>query len=212
VLAVDASEECLLALTRRAARLGLSNIQVCPGRLEELPLETSCCDSAMCRSALIYADDIHQALLEMKRVLVPGGRFSVFEPLPGEVTIVARGEGAPIDEELEAIERTLKERRASYSLERSTLRGAFEDAGFGNLDSLVMHFTVTMEGRSEEEIRRDYLWDLPGDLAAMNVLKALMEEERILEAGARFAREASAGRIAVRIPSLLVWGAGPLEQ
>ncbi|MHB8894005.1 MAG: class I SAM-dependent methyltransferase [Candidatus Geothermincolia bacterium] len=212
VLAVDSSEACCRALGDRAAHLGLANIRVLNGFLESLPLESSSCDAAVCRSALIYSDDLAAALLEMKRVLAPGGRFSAFEPLTGEVNAVAMGEGTGLDEEFVLMERTLREKRASHMIDRTMLRRAFEAAGFRDLGSLLMHFTVTMEGRSVEAIRREYLHDLPGDLAAFNVLKNEMEEERILEVVSRFAREASAGRVAVRVPCLLAWGARPLNH
>lgn len=76
----------------------------------------------------------------MSRVLVQGGRFSVFEPLTGEMTWNA-GEGENVRELIET-DRVVRERRESSSIDRAKLRGAFERAGFGSRESLVLHCAV----------------------------------------------------------------------
>lgn len=209
VIAVDSSEQCLDALRAKAREAGLENVETLQGELEALPLASASCTRAVCRSALVYTPDIAQALVEMRRVLAGGGRFSVFEPLPAESAVISREGEPPQDPDFVLMERTLAEKRSSYSLDRVALRDAFEAAGLAGSDSLLLHFTVTMSGRSEEEIRAEYLWDLPGDLAAFTVLRSEFEEDRILDAATWFARCASEGRLAVRVPALLVWGESP---
>jgi ubiquinone/menaquinone biosynthesis C-methylase UbiE len=209
VIAVDSSRECLDALAVRAASLDLGNITTEQGRLESLPVPSASCDAALCRSALTYSTDLDASLAEIRRILVSTGRFSVFEPLPAEMRWEAAEPGVEPDEDFELMERTLKESRASYSLDRAALRGAFSRAGFKAFDSLPMLFTITMEGVSEEEIVGDYLDDLPGELAARSILEGVMGPERMLEVAARFAARASAGKMACRVPSLILWGTVP---
>jgi ubiquinone/menaquinone biosynthesis C-methylase UbiE len=211
VIAVDASRKCLDKLAERAGDAGLDNITLEPGRLESLPVASSTCDAALCRSALIYSSDLDTSVREIGRILVAGGRFSVFEPLPAEMRWGNVGGAPEADEEFELMERTLKESRSSYSLDRAALRGAFDRAGFEAVDSLPLLFTITMEGVSEEEIIEEYLHDLPGELSAVSILNEVMGAQRVREATARFAARAAAGEMTCRVPSLLVWGrtAGP---
>lgn len=206
VLAVDSSGACLDILLERALGRGLSNITVLRGSLESLPIETSLCDAALCRSALVYADDLDAAVSEIERVLVPGGRFSVFEPLPKETSWVELGRGGYLDEEFGRMERTLTRERASYRIDRVVLRRAFEAAGFDEVESLILHYTVDMRGRGEETILREYLWDLPGEMAAIEVLKREMLGERALAAARSLARHADAGDVALRLLAMLVSG------
>jgi len=209
VIAVDSSAACLEVLVLRAREGSLSNLTACVGDLTSLPLKTASCDCALCRSAFIYTTDVVAALREMRRVLAPGGRYSVFEPLQVEAEVVASREGVRLDEEVALMERTLREKRTSYSLDRAALRDAFREAGFGENDSLALHFTVTMEGRDPEDVAGEYLRDLPGELSAFSVLEAEFGGERVLRGAERFAAQACRGDLAVRVPGLLVWGTRP---
>jgi hypothetical protein len=107
------------------------------------------------------------------------------------------------------MERTLAEKRSSYSLDRASLRGAFEGAGFEGFMSLPVLFTINMAGESEEDVLRDYLHDLPEGLAASNVLKTVMDEARMMQAARAFARQAAAGTVRGWVWCMFVWGARP---
>jgi len=206
VVAVDASPDCLERLERDCAGMGLVNVSAVTGRLERLPLESSKFDVAVCRSALCYCVDLTGALSEMSRVLVPGGRFSVFEPLMGEMAW-----NREVSEDFQSMETALKERRAS-SLDREMLRAAFTDAGLAGLGSLVVHFSIGGKGRSVMELAGEYLYDLPGDLAAFRVLiEAGFAEERIKEAAEAFARLVAAGDLEGTLPCLYAWGEKPAK-
>ncbi|MEX2646165.1 MAG: methyltransferase domain-containing protein [Gaiellaceae bacterium] len=51
------------------------------GSVDELPLPDESVDVATTRSVLIYVEDKLRALRELHRVLRPGGRLSIFEPI-----------------------------------------------------------------------------------------------------------------------------------
>jgi len=79
VLAVDISHDALtscLQLPRPAAAL---NAVVADARA--LPLPDRCVDALVMRSVLIYVVDKARAAGELHRVLRPGGRLSIFEPI-----------------------------------------------------------------------------------------------------------------------------------
>jgi ubiquinone/menaquinone biosynthesis C-methylase UbiE len=210
VLAVDSSQACLDELSERAREAGIGNVRPVRASLDSLPIDSSSCDAAVCRSALVYLDDPGAALTEVRRMLRPGGRFSFFEPLASEMEWSASDEDR-LDKDFFEIERTLRKKRASYPMNRVALRKAFERAGLKSEGSLPMHFPIRMEGRPEDEVAREYLWDLPGELAAFEILKDDISEERLLRAAASFAREASAGTVRGMLPCLLVWGISPSE-
>ena len=107
--------------------------------------------------------------------MVPGGRFSVFEPLHGESCWFGE-----VSEEFLALERA--SRRAA--VDRAALREAFElEAG---------------------EIAGEYLYDLPGGVGALSILKDSFEESKIVEAVDGFARAASEGKVRGRLPCMYV--------
>jgi SAM-dependent methyltransferase len=211
VLAIDSSQACLDAVSERARRVGTGNVRTVNATLDSLPIESGSCDAAVCRSTLVYLGDPGAALAEVRRALRPAGRFSVFEPLAAEMEWSASAEDC-LDEDFFDIERTLRKKRASYPMNRIALRSAFETSGLVSVGSLPLHFDIRMEGRPEDEVAREYLWDLPGELAAFETLKDDFSEERLLRAAASFAREASAGTVRGLLPCLLVWGISPFDQ
>jgi len=94
VLAVDISLPALTRCRSEAGAAGLAAVRCAAGDATRLPLADSSLDVALARSVLIYIPDKQAAVTEMYRVLRPGGRVSVFEPvnsaaarlqLPGEL-------------------------------------------------------------------------------------------------------------------------------
>jgi ubiquinone/menaquinone biosynthesis C-methylase UbiE len=77
-VSADALRECRVLAERQpsAARLG-----VVQGSAERLPLSDGSVDAVLTRSVLIYVRDQGRAAREIRRVLGPGGRASIFEPI-----------------------------------------------------------------------------------------------------------------------------------
>ncbi|MBU1671639.1 MAG: class I SAM-dependent methyltransferase [Actinobacteria bacterium] len=203
VVALDADEECLQTLRVRGEAMGLENVSVHHGRMESLPLEAGSFDAVICRSALSYSADLHAAISEINRVLAPGGRFSLFEPLPGETTWSF---ATDLDAgRFMSMEHALREARGNSSLTRNVIRNMLESE-FARVESLTVHYALSFAGRDEEELAEEYLYDLPGELGAFYVLKNVMKAEEIIESARWFARAASAGLVRGTLPCLFAWG------
>jgi len=81
VTAVDLSPLMLEQLDVRARRRGITNIATVEGDIEDLPIEARSFDVAVLSQALHHAQAPERALVEAKRVLVPGGRVLVIDLL-----------------------------------------------------------------------------------------------------------------------------------
>jgi len=209
VTAIDSDPDCLASLMSAASEAGYSNVTPLQARLESVPLEDSMFDAAVCRSALTYSSDMTAAVREMVRLLVPAGRFSVFEPLLGEAEWETGGSLGSCEADFAEIERTLAETRASYTHDRESVRRAFAEAGVERYQSLPVRFRVNMSGRDVDEIARDYLGDLPGELSASRVLNDVLDGSRVADVMRAFAEAASAGGVQGHLLGLFVWGDAP---
>jgi ubiquinone/menaquinone biosynthesis C-methylase UbiE len=78
VWAVDLSGRALSAIRPADGGGALRRVV---GDMASLPLAEGCADAVVARSALVYVADLAGALREARRVLRPGGRLSVFEPV-----------------------------------------------------------------------------------------------------------------------------------
>lgn len=204
VVALDSDAGCLETVRRRRATLGVQNVSTRPGRMEALPLDAGSFDAVVCRSALTYAVDLRAAISGMGRVLIPAGRFSLFEPLPGEMEwSFARGVDAGRFLEME---NALKKGRRNSTLTRDVLRDELSTV-FCRLESLPVHYGLSLAGRDEKELADEYLYDLPGELGAFYVLKNVMEDGEIVRLARWFAGAASAGEVRGTLPCLFAWGA-----
>lgn len=77
-ISVDLLEEC----EQVAARLGeLDRCEFVEASADDLPFDDESVDVVTTRSVLIYLMDKQPALREFHRVLRPGGRLSIFEPI-----------------------------------------------------------------------------------------------------------------------------------
>jgi ubiquinone/menaquinone biosynthesis C-methylase UbiE len=98
-----------------------------------IPLASSCIDAAVTRSVLIYLDSLPAAVAEIGRVLRPGGRLSVFEPVNAGRVHDARLTGLTEDE-IAAVGRALASATSSsvtmLRFSGVLLRAAAESAGF----------------------------------------------------------------------------------
>ena len=73
----DGAEAMLEAARRRAAKLGIDNVEFRRLELEWIDLEAASVDSVICRWGLMLLLDPAAAAREMRRVLRPGGRVAV---------------------------------------------------------------------------------------------------------------------------------------
>lgn len=83
VVALDPSVDCLEELRREATA---PNVTYLVGDAEVLPLPDVSVDVALTRSVLIYVDALDEVARELFRVVRPGGRVSLFEPLNRRAT------------------------------------------------------------------------------------------------------------------------------
>lgn len=81
VTAVDISTEMLAQLKARAAQRGITNVETVEGEIEDLPLADASFDVAVLSQALHHAESPQKALVEARRILVPGGRVLVIDLL-----------------------------------------------------------------------------------------------------------------------------------
>ena len=81
VIAVDPSVGALEELLRLAHEASASGIMYLVGDAEVLPLPDAAVDAVVLRSVLVHVGDTEAAVKELARVLRPGGRLSLREPL-----------------------------------------------------------------------------------------------------------------------------------
>jgi SAM-dependent methyltransferase len=64
---------------QRIARAGLAHVTLAEGDFQRLPQPDASVDAAFCIEAFCYASELPRALAEVRRVLRPGGRFTLFD-------------------------------------------------------------------------------------------------------------------------------------
>jgi arsenite methyltransferase len=84
VIALDTSTDALAECARSGLALGLV-----VGDTVALPLPDQCVEVVVMRSVLIYVADKARAASELHRVLRPGGRVSLFEPINSQYKSLA---------------------------------------------------------------------------------------------------------------------------
>jgi arsenite methyltransferase len=89
VIAVDPSVGALEELLRLAHDVGSNGVMYLVGDAEVLPLPDASVDAAILRSVLVHVADVGAAVEELARVLRPGGRLSLREPLNRDGTYLA---------------------------------------------------------------------------------------------------------------------------
>jgi SAM-dependent methyltransferase len=77
LVSTDLSTRMLAAAERRAADLGLRNVEFRQVDAQAMDLESGSFDVALCRWGLMLMPDPAAALAEMRRVLRPGGRLAL---------------------------------------------------------------------------------------------------------------------------------------
>jgi ubiquinone/menaquinone biosynthesis C-methylase UbiE len=75
VLATDLAAEMVDATRRRVAAAGLDNVEVRVMDLEDIDYPDESFDAATCRFGVMFCPQPEKAVVEVRRVLKPGGRF-----------------------------------------------------------------------------------------------------------------------------------------
>jgi ArsR family transcriptional regulator len=114
VIGIDHSAAMLKAARKRLD--AFENVDLRQGELTQLPLEDTSCDAALMLLALTYVDDPARALVEMRRILKPGGRAVIVDLLPHD---------------RDDFRRQLGQQAMGFDL--AELRSAMEAAGFGEI-------------------------------------------------------------------------------
>ena len=202
----DISAELLQRCKERAADLGISDrCTFLESRADNLAgVPDGSVDVVTTRSVLIYVDQKKQAFAEFFRVLRPGGRLSVMEPINSRVYpepshLFWGWDLSAVQElrdkvvaEFERVARTRS--RAMMNFDENDLVRLAEDAGFVDVD-LVLNVAV---GRAKQRDWEHLLHSAPNPLAptladAVTHTLNAAQSARFLQA-LRAAVEAGAGR------------------
>jgi SAM-dependent methyltransferase len=78
-LGIDLTPAHQRIAAERMARAGLAHVRLDGGDFHHLPYAEASVDAVFCIEAFCYATDLPRALAEVRRVLRPGGRFTLFD-------------------------------------------------------------------------------------------------------------------------------------
>ena len=114
-IGVDNSADMLAAARARCA--GMPGVELLQADLSAVPLPVGACDATVCVLSLIYVPDPAKVLLEMHRLLRPGGRAVIVDLLPHS---------------RDDFRRFMGQKRLGF--EEATVRSLVTAAGFAGID------------------------------------------------------------------------------
>jgi arsenite methyltransferase len=205
----DVSDDLLAECRRLAADLGVvERCEFVRASADALPLDPESVDVVTTRSVLIYLMDKAPAFREFHRVLRPGGRLSIFEPINvfGQEQRRGRYYGLDVSPVQHLADKVMARWKApdEHPLlnfdERDLFRVA-QEAGFDE---------VRMDYRAEQRFRQ---WTMSWDTfrrSSGNPLEPTPDEEiaEALQAEERAKFEAFVGATVESRPHVLEWRAG----
>jgi arsenite methyltransferase len=135
VFAIDPTVDALEELLRGAHEADLAGVMYLIGDAQVIPLPDESVDACVTRSVLMYVPDLETAATELHRVLRPGGRLSLCEPIVRKGASLATAvDWSPVGDELAGRVAAESERYAAASpmmqLDERKLAAALEAAGF----------------------------------------------------------------------------------
>jgi SAM-dependent methyltransferase len=161
VVALDLSRDALMEMDRLddqdAATRAAYAVQ---GEVLRLPFGSQTFDAVLARSVLIYIEDKQAAASEVYRVLRPGGRVSIFEPINAAPRRYGQGDEEVPDDirsQHEAVTETFQAQSEHWhsmmDFDERDLTHCFTAAGFSTVGLVyeLLDITYTMP---EEEARR----------------------------------------------------------
>ncbi len=161
IVCADADPDALAETERRAQAAGLTNVDFVHADAICLPLAKGSVDAVTAKSLLYSLGDRGSVLREAFRVLKPGGRLALFEPLLRRESIWRR---APLVRLAELLEDA---GHPAFTLEGKALAGELAVAGFQTVKALTWHADVTRAYAVGEEVLADWEGMLPGELSLM---------------------------------------------
>lgn len=208
VYAVDGDREALERLRARAEESGLVNVTPVCAEIVALPLEGGEADAVVARSVLSYLEDRPGALRESLRVLRPGGRISLCEPLLAEEELVVDWDlELPLWEKAMSI---LRSSHPAHSFRRSDLVREVREAGFAGVDFFVWYADVTRPFRDREAVWKELEECLPGRFSILRrLLEGGMRREEVEHLAGRWAEESQRFSYRDILPCCFVWGEKP---
>jgi ubiquinone/menaquinone biosynthesis C-methylase UbiE len=204
VVASDLVAEMLDGARKRAKALGLDNMRFEFADMEALPFPDRSFDRVTCRFGIMFVPNAQEALAQVRRVLVPGGRaaFMVWGPIEDTTMfriIVAEADrvlGHDPEHDMSAIFRFA---------EPGSLAGLFNRAGFVDVEEEELRLTGSMP--LGEPFWRPQLEMSLGT----RITNAATEKRRALEAAVEdaFGREIQDGHYVLAAHTRIVSGRAP---
>ncbi|MBX9403231.1 class I SAM-dependent methyltransferase [Lysobacter sp. BMK333-48F3] len=205
VVATDLSPAMLDIARDRARELGLANVQFVEADAVEAGFADARFDAALCRWGVTSLPDPFQALVAIRRFLVPGGRFVTAVWQSGPEGRPMADLAATVARELFGLPSPAPQAPASHRSANEELQDLFARAGFSEVRSEEM--AMALEFSSAEDCGR-YLIDVSPEFSALlgdQPLAQRMEFDRRLGECLQPYATADGG---VRIPNLTVCATG----
>ncbi len=208
VYAVDADREALRVLGERAEAKGYAHLSALCAEVPPVPLPDDAADAVVARSFLSYQEDRPAVLRECLRLLRPGGRLSVCEPVLAEEELLVNWDlESPLWEKALSI---LRESHPAYSFRREDLVREVREAGFDGAEFFVWYADVTRPFTDTGEVWKELEGTLPGRLSVLDaLLRGGMSEEEIGRLAERWAEESRRFSYRDILPCCFVWGSKP---
>lgn len=155
VIVSDAFADCIEACQKIAEKAGIEgNMGFLQSDAADIKLPDASVDVVMMRSVLVHILNKAPAVREFFRILKPGGRISIFEPIIGRNTRyyeLVDPATFPNYEKIKQVEQTLASELSDplTNFDEHTLERDFKEAGFVNVDPKIEITSSTYEVREE---------------------------------------------------------------